>query len=257
MHRPGLVSIITPFYNAEKFLAEAINSVRLQTYGNWELLLIDDRSTDQSTAIANGFALNDARIKLLSLSRNGGAGIARNKGISLATGAYIAFLDADDRWKPRKLEVQLDFMRKQNCSVGFSSYTLIDASGKPLHKIVEALPRLDFQKLLKANYIGNLTGMYHVTALGKINCPSMRKRQDWALWLDVVKKAGSAQGILEPLAEYRINQKSLSSNKMEMLSHNFAVYRNHLGYSYLKSLRLMTIFLYEQLLVKPKQVKTL
>ena len=257
MESPALISIITPYYNPEKFLAEAINSVLAQTYKNWELLLIDDRSTDCSRNIVKKFAEQDKRIRCLSLSRNSGAGIARNLGMIEAKGRYIAFLDADDRWKPHKLQEQLGFMRKHNCIVCYSSYTLIDDTGKPLNKMVEALSNLNYGKLLKSNYIGNLTGIYDVSQLGKISIPSLRKRQDWALWLDVVKKAGSAQGIAEPLAEYRLSGKSLSSNKLEMLKYNFAVYREHLGFSHLKSLWMMCVFLWEHFMVKSKQIKDL
>ena len=257
MQRSELISIITPFYNAEKFLAEAINSILAQTYTTWELILIDDCSTDCSLAIARGFALKEARIKIISLSRNKGTGIARNRGLAKAKGHYIAFLDADDLWRPHKLEVQLKFMRSHDCLVTYTSYELIDNNGETLDKVVKAIPVLDFKKLLKSNYIGNLTGIYNAAILGKFDISPARKRQDWAMWLDILKKTGTARGILEPLAFYRIRENSISSNKPEMIKHNFAVYRKHLGYSYLKSLWMMIFFLREHFWVKPKQIKSL
>ncbi len=145
MQRQILISVIIPFYNAQNFLAEAINSVQSQTYIHWELLLINDGSTDRSTDIAKEFAERDSRIKLLSLSRNAGAGVSRNLGTTKATGDYIAFLDADDRWIPKKLEIQLQFMLKHHCSVSYSSYALIDSIGKPLDKMVQALPNWTFK----------------------------------------------------------------------------------------------------------------
>jgi hypothetical protein len=250
-----MVSIITPFYNAEKYLAESIESVLIQTHTLWELLLIDDCSTDKSAAIALKFTKADSRIKLFTLGKNSGAGIARNKGIEQAKGNKIAFLDADDRWKPHKLSTQLQFMEKSQVRICYSSYTLVNESGKMLGKEVNALPVINFKKLLRANYIGNLTAIYDVEKLGKTYAPIIRKRQDWALWLDLVKKAGSAFGISESLAFYRVRKDSISSNKWTMLRYNFAVYHNHLKYSFLKSTYLMLRFLWEQLLIKPRQTR--
>lgn len=250
-----MVSIITPFYNAEKYLAESIASVIEQTYTNWELLLINDCSTDKSAAVALKYTQADARIKLVTLKQNRGAGIARNKGIERAKGNKIAFLDADDRWKQHKLTTQLKFMEKNQVCICYSSYTLINESGKLLEKEIKALPVLSFKKLLRANYIGNLTAVYDVEQLGKTYAPALRKRQDWALWLDLVNKAGSAHGISESLAFYRVRKDSISSNKWTMLRYNFAVYHTHLQYSLLKSTYLMLGFLWEQLLIKPRQTK--
>jgi len=250
-----MVSVITPFYNAEKYLAESIESVVSQTYTVWELLLIDDCSTDKSAAIALKFAQADARIKLITLEQNSGAGVARNKGIEQAKGNKIAFLDADDRWKPNKLTTQVQFMEKNKVSICYSSYNLINESGKLLGKEVKALPVVHFKKLLRANYIGNLTGIYDVEELGKTYASVSRKRQDWALWLDLVKKAGSAYGLSESLACYRVRNDSISSNKWTILRYNFAVYHRHLKYSSLKSMYLILRFLWEQLLIKPRQIK--
>jgi hypothetical protein len=250
-----MVSIITPFYNAEKYLTESIESVVAQTCTLWELVLIDDCSTDKSAAIALKFTQADARIKLFTLGKNSGAGIARNRGIKEAKGNKIAFLDADDRWKPHKLTTQLQFMEKNQVTICYSSYTLMNESGKLLETEVKALPVVHFNKLLRANYIGNLTAIYDVEQLGKTYAPVLRKRQDWALWLDLVKKAGSAYGISESLAFYRVRKDSISSNKWTMLRYNFAVYHTHLKYSLLKSTYLMLCFLWEQLLIKPRQTR--
>ncbi len=250
-----MVSIITPFYNAEKYLSESIESVIAQTYIIWELLLIDDCSTDKSASIALKYTQVDTRIKLVTLKQNSGAGIARNTGIELAKGNKIAFLDADDRWKPHKLTTQLQFMEKNRITICYSSYSLMNESGKLLEKEVKALPVIHFKKLLRANYIGNLTAIYDVEQLGKTFSPALRKRQDWALWLDLVKNAGSAHGISESLAFYRVRKDSISSNKWRMLRYNFAVYHTHLKYSLLKSTYLMVRFLWEQLLIKPRQTR--
>ena len=250
-----LVSIITPMYNSEKFILKTIESVINQTYSNWELLLIDDGSTDNTIKIVEGFKQKYSNITLLQNPTNLGAAQSRNKGILEAKGDYIAFLDADDLWKPNKLDLQIQFMQTHNCEVSFSSYEQIDENGKPLNKLVQAIPKLTYNKYLKTNYIGNLTGMYNAKTLGKITSPDLRKRQDWLLWLAAIKKSSKpALGIQESLAYYRVRQNSISSNKIELLKYNYLVYKNGLGFSTLKSLYRMLIFLWEHFMVKSKLI---
>lgn len=250
-----LVSIITPMYNSEKFILKTIKSVINQTYSNWELLLIDDGSTDNTIQIVEDFKQKYSNIKLLQNSNNLGAAQSRNKGILEAKGDYIAFLDADDLWKSNKLDLQIQFMQTHNCDVSFSSYEQIDENGKPLNKLVQAIPKLTYNKYLKTNYIGNLTGMYNAKTLGKITSPDLRKRQDWLLWLAAIKKSSKpALGIQESLAYYRVRQNSISSNKIELLKYNYLVYKKGLGFSTLKSLYRMLIFLWEHFMVKSKLI---
>lgn len=253
MKKSSLVSVIMPAYNAAGFIAESIRSVQQQTHQNWELLVIDDASRDATVTMVKEFRSKDDRIKLHVLPNNQGAGFARNIGIKAATGDYISFLDADDLWKPNKLQKQLEIMGREKIEVCYSSYELMDEEGNSRGKEIRALKDLSFDKLKKANYVGNLTGIYNASTLGKIYCPLIRKRQDWGLWLLAVKKAGGAKGILEPLAIYRERKGSISQNKMEMLKYNYRVYRKVLKYSALKSLFWMTLFLWEQLFVKQKQ----
>ena len=257
MKSEALVSVIMPVYNSERFIKASIQSVREQTYSNWELLVIDDASEDQTTAIIKNFAATNNRIKLLQNKENQGAGVSRNKGISQAKGEYIAFLDADDLWKPHKLHAQREFMRENGVSICFSSYELITENGEKRREVVQALPDVTYQKLLKSNYIGNLTGIYNASELGKIYGPEIRKRQDWGLWLAAVKKAGIAKSINEPLAVYRLRKNSVSGNKFEMLRYNFNIYHKVLGYSFFKSLCCMFVFLNEHFFVKKKQLKTI
>ncbi|MCR9182163.1 MAG: glycosyltransferase [Flavobacteriaceae bacterium] len=252
-----LVSVITPVYNAALFLEETIQSVLNQSYTHWELILVDDCSTDSSFEIANAYRERDSRIKAYQLSENQGAGITRNFGIREASGNYIAFLDADDLWFPQKLQKQLDFMMNNNCNICYSSYQLMDEDGSLQPKIIEALSSLSFEKLLKSNYIGNLTGIYNATALGKIYAPVIRKRQDWALWLTALKIDNKALGIKEPLAYYRLRKDSVSKNKTALLKYNYAVYNKVLGLSTFKSLFMMTVFLWEHFFVKSKQEKSI
>lgn len=250
-----LVSIITAMYNSETFISETINSVINQTYKNWELILIDDFSTDSTLQRIQPFLDKNSNIKLIKNTSNLGAAITRNKGIQAAKGDYIAFLDGDDVWKPEKLEIQMAFMQSNDCEVCFSSYQQIDEEGNSLNKLIKALPKLTYNKFLKSNYIGNLTGMYNRKALGKINAPNLRKRQDWLLWLAAVKKSGKpALGIQESLAYYRVRKNSMSSNKYNLLKHNYWVYKKGLGFSTIKSMYCMLIFLKEHFFVKSKQI---
>lgn len=254
MNNEPLVSIVMPAYNAISFIAESIASVQRQTYGNWELLIIDDGSGDGTPALVEEFVKRDQRVRFHALPVNQGAAFARNIGIKASEGDYIAFLDADDLWKPHKLETQLDFMQSRNLNVSYSSYELLDEQGRSLNKMVQALETLSFSKLLRANYVGNLTGMYHAAGIGKIYNPPIRKRQDWAMWLQALKKGGDAKGIKEPLAMYRKRKNSISGNKWEMLQYNYQVYRTVLKFSTLKSGLCFSRFLYEQFFVKSRQL---
>ena len=257
MQKDGLVSVIMPAYNSQDFISESIQSVIDQDYQNWELWIIDDASKDSTKEIAKNFSNNDSRIHLIENTANLGTHHSRNKGIKAAQGDFIAFLDADDIWKTQKLSKQLEFIRKKDAHSCFSSYELISEDGTKLNKKVHALPELSYDKLLKANYVGNLTGIYNAKKLGKIFCPEISKRQDWALWLQVIKEGGTIYGIQESLAQYRVRKNSISRNKLEMLKYNFRVYHQVLGFSYFSSLWKMLIFLNEQFFVKSRQVKAM
>jgi len=252
-----LVSVIMPAFNSAEFIVAAIESVQKQTYLNWELLVIDDASNDLTVASVQNFASSDSRIKLLKNQKNLGAGASRNTGINVANGSFISFLDADDLWMSEKLDVQVNFMLKNNLAMSFSSYRLMTEKGEILSEIVEALPKLSYKKLLKSNYVGNLTGMYKADKIGKIYSPLLRKRQDWGLWLSVLKKAGSASGIEQPLACYRLRNKSISHKKTALLKYNFQIYNKVLDFSFLKSCKYMSRFLWEHFMIKTKQAKTL
>ncbi len=252
-----MVSVITPTFNSEQFIAKTITSIVEQTYQHWELIIVDDASTDKTRTIIEAFAKKDNRITLITHAQNQGAGIARNTAVKNAKGDYIAFLDADDLWRPNKLEIQLQFMKENNVNVCFSSYELINENGESLNKIIEALPSLSYKKQLKCNYIGNLTGMYNAKALGKLPISKLRKRQDWVMWLDILKKAGMAKGIKESLAYYRVRKESMSASKMELITYNYLVYRKALGFGFIKSTIYLLRFLYEYFIIKSKQIKSI
>ncbi|WP_178986378.1 glycosyltransferase family 2 protein [Winogradskyella helgolandensis] len=251
-----LVSIITPMYNNANVIERTISSVLNQTYPNWELLLVDDASTDQIKAILKPYIDKDSRIKLYSHKNNKGAAKARNLGTKMALGNYIAFLDADDLWESNKLQLQVAQLKSNNTDVCFGSYEWIDSEGDPLNKKVHALKSLTYKKLLKANYIGNLTGIYNCEKLGKIYTKDLKKRQDWLLWLEALKRSEKpAIGITKTIAYYRITEGSLSSNKTSLIKHNFNVYRVGLGFSFLKSVVYLIQFFNEHLFVKKRLIK--
>ena len=253
-----LVSIITPVYNAEKFITQTINSIIAQTHQNWELLLVNDASNDASKTIIEKFSSEDTRIHIKNLSENKGAAFCRNEATKMAEGVYIAFLDSDDLWRHDKLEKQLAFMQQNDCAVSFTSYLQIDESGNSLNKRINALPKLSYKKLRLNNYIGNLTGIYNAKKLGKIYSPAMRKRQDWALWLEAVKRSSRpALGLQEDLAYYRISKNAMSANKLSLVKYNYRFYRGYLGFSKPKATYFLLKFFAEYFLVRPKQIERL
>ena len=200
-HQEPLVSIITPLYNASAYIEQTIKSVQAQRYTNWEHLIVDDGSTDTSYAQVAELAKEDARIQLMALPKNKGAAHSRNIATEKAKGSYIAFLDADDLWHPEKLEKQVRLMRQHNVLVSHTSYVHIDQEGHLLGKRVRAIASLTYKKQHTNNYVGNLTGIYNAEKLGKIAAPTIRKRQDWALWLEALRRAKQpAIGLQQDLA---------------------------------------------------------
>ena len=219
-----LVSIITPCYNAEDFIAETISSVQSQTFTNWEWFIVDDFSKDASVSIIAEFAQKDARIKLLPLKKNAGAAVARNMGIALAQGNYMTFIDADDVWSNRFLAENVSRIDQ---SEGFlcASYEMYDATlNRKLGELI--VPEYaTYSAILKKNTISCLTAFIDISRLGKEFMPEIKYRQDMGLWLKYLKKINRVEGISESLAIYRIGKKSLSSNKANLLKHQWTFYR--------------------------------
>lgn len=221
----NFISIVTPLYNAEKYIEHTIKSIQLQTHQNWEMIIVDDCSKDNGPEILRKYAEKDNRIKLIKLSENGGGAVARNRAIKKAKGKYIAFLDSDDLWHPKKLEKQVKFMEENNYDFTYTQYEKIDEEGIPLNEIVRSKDKVNYKGLLKSNQIGCLTAMYNAEKLGKIYMPLIRKRQDYALWLQVLKKVDYGYCLKENLAQYRIVNGSVSSNKMDLIKYNWKLFR--------------------------------
>lgn len=226
----GLVSIITPAYNSHRFISSMIQSVLNQSYTNWELIITDDCSTDDTPNIVRSFSEKDGRIQYHCLEKNSGAGVARNNSIKLAKGRFIAFLDADDMWMSNKLEMQLEYMMKHDCALSYGSYMIVDEEN--VVKGIDVAPfKQTFSQSKKDNKIGCLTVVYDTEKVGKVFMPTIRKRQDWGLLLSVLKKCDIAYGIKTPIAYYRKGQVSLSKNKWSLVKYNIALYQVVLNWS--------------------------
>ncbi len=230
-----MVSIVTPVYNSEKYLADTIKSVISQTYTSWEMIMADDCSGDRSPEIANKYAHIDDRIQVVRLTNNKGPAVARNKAIEMAEGRYIAFLDSDDIWKAKKLEKQIDFMEENNYPFTYTYYSKIDEPGNKLDQLITLPPKIAYKDLLKSNYIGCLTVIYDAKILGKMYMPTIRKRQDYGLWLKILKKVDYAYCLKNFLALYRCRTNSISTNKTEMLQYNWKIFRQIEDLSKIKS----------------------
>ena len=240
----NLVSIITPVYNSAKFLKSAIDSVLAQTYTNWEHILIDDCSTDDSADIIKRYSALDARIVYIKLAKNSGAGIARNTAIKAAKGDYIAFLDSDDQWYPQKLERQLHFMKKNNYHFTFTDYDILIIDNEKTNITIQSEEKVTYKRALYNNPIGCLTVVYNVKFFGKQYFPKLGKCEDHGLWLRLLNKT-NGYGLNECLSSYSKRNDSVSANKFDLIQYQWQVYRKVAKLSMIRSFfySLTTIFL--------------
>lgn len=227
MKKSKKISIIVPIYNAERFLDDTIKTVLNQTYSNWELLLVNDCTKDNSKKIYERYS-KDEKIKWFDLEKNSGAAIARNKGIELSTGDYLCFLDSDDLWEEDKLQKQLDFMTINNYEFSFTGYEFADENGKPNGKKVFVPSKINYKMALKNTTIWTSTVMLNMKKLNKedIYMPNVRRGQDTATWWKILKKVDYAYGLNEILSFYRRTNESLSSNKLKALKRTWYLYRH-------------------------------
>ena len=233
MHK--LVSVITPTFNCGAYILETIRSVQAQTFDNWEMIIADDCSTDDTKEIVGQACEKDPRIKYVRLKTNSGTAVARTEAMKLAKGNYMAFLDSDDLWKPEKLEKQLAFMEENRYPFTATAYEKIDESGRKLNKIVNVIDRTSYNRLLLDCPIGNSTVMYDVDKMGKFEVPNIKKRNDDALWLKMLKQEKYIYGLHEVLMEYRVRSNSISSNKLSLVKYHWKLYREIEHLSVLRS----------------------
>lgn len=224
-----------PAYNAEDYIEYSIQSVINQSWYDWELIIINDFSTDKTVSLVDSF--DDKRIILISLKQNSGAAVSRNIGIEKARGKYLAFLDSDDLWHPDKLKIQVEFMENNDINFTCTMFSNFSNDGK-LIDITKNSPTLDYEGVLKNNP-GNSTVMYNAETLGKFFIPNIRKRNDFVMWLKVIKEAKVLYGIPEVLTYYRVRENSLSSNKASLLKYQWEVYYKIENLSLIKSILLI------------------
>ncbi len=212
----SLVSIITPSYNSKPFIKETIDSVLAQTYQNWEMIIVDDKSQDDSVEYINTLIKDEQRIRLITLNENIGAAMARNRALEVARGKYIAFLDSDDVWLPKKLEIQLDFMQRNNVAISFTSYNTIDENSNENDHTIYAVESLTLVQYLKNTIIGFSTSIIDKELIKEeIKFLDIRIRQDTNLWITLLKNGYKAYGINQVLVKYRIHSNSISANKLK------------------------------------------
>ncbi|MBD5452177.1 MAG: glycosyltransferase [Lachnospiraceae bacterium] len=237
-----LVSIVVPVYNAQNFIRETIQCVQAQTYTQWELLLVDDCSSDNSCNVIEEMQHTDSRIKLIRQETNGGAARCRNKGVSCACGRYLCFLDADDIWGKQKLERELAFISGGKGFV-FTGYEFADENGQGLGKIVHVPEQITYHEALKNTTIFTSTVMIDRTIIADtdIMMPCIES-EDTATWWNILKKYGMGFGLDECLVRYRRSAGTLSSNKLQAIRRIWNLYRNHAKLSVGKSLYCMVFW---------------
>ena len=227
MENLPLVSVIMPCYNMEDYVAESIASVQRQTYSHWELLIVDDASTDSTKEVVRDLADQDERIHFVAKPQHSGIADTRNQCIQMAQGRILAFLDADDIWHPEKTETQLRFMSDNNVGFTYTTYDWIDENGQTLKKSIHTIGNLDYKAYLRNTIIGCSTVMVDTSIVGEVAVPRFRTSEDAATWLNILKKGFLAYALDKPLVSYRIRRKSASSNKLKASTDLWKVYRQN------------------------------
>lgn len=232
-----LVSIITPVYNGERFVAQTIESVLRQTYPHWEMLIVNDGSKDASLDIAQRYSTQDSRIRVIDQA-NAGSAAARNNGIRQAQGRYIALLDADDLWEPTFLESQLRFMAENNAQLVCSAHKRVDEEGTEILRPYYPPQHATYRDMLRTCSITCLTGLYDTVPYGKFYLREDFRslRDDYLFWLEIMRKTGIVYGNQEVLGSYRMSAKGVSHNKRRMVRPQYMAYRRGLGMGVLPSL---------------------
>lgn len=240
----ALVSIITPTYNSAKYIEETVASVQAQTHTYWEMIIVDDCSTDNTLEIVRKLQKSDSRIKLFPLEQNSGPAIARNTGIEEAKGDYMTFLDADDIWFSDFIENSIMTIREKNIHFVFSSYRRSNEDLEFVYSDFIVPQKVNYTDILKTNSISCLTAFVDIKTLGKKKMPEIKKRQDMGLWLQYLKDIPYAYGIQEPKAIYRIRKNSLSRNKMDLLKYQWQFYYKVERIGFFYSIYIMLIWAY-------------
>lgn len=228
-----LVSVIMPSYNTAEFIKESINSVLNQTYQNFEIIIVDDCSTDNTDEVVA--EIKDERIKYIKNQKNSGAAVSRNRALREAKGKWIAFLDSDDVWLPEKLEKQISFMKENDYRFTYTDYRIV-WNGKDMEPKIYIGPNVVNRKLMyRYCYFSTITVMYNREAIGLVQIADVKKNNDYAMWLKIIEKADCYR-LPEVLSYYYKHDNSISSgSKIKLIKHHYILYRKAMGLGKLKS----------------------
>ncbi len=237
------ISIITPAYNAENYIGETIKSVKNQTYKDWEMIVVDDCSTDYTSMLVSEYAKDDPRIRLIKAPQNGGVAKARNLGLEHAIGDYIAFVDSDDLWKPEKLEKQLAFMQKKGCVLSYTDFQKFNTNDGSLGKVMKCPMKMRANDILKNTAIGCLTVMVDKKQSGEFRMPPLGHTEDNCTWYQILKDTNQiAYNVGEILSLYRDGNASMTKNKGKSAKQQWYTYRGYFKFSRIKSVYYFTCY---------------
>ena len=228
-----LVSIITPCYNSEQFIVETYQSIFNQTYKNWEWIIVDDCSKDNSVELIKSF--NDDRVKLFVQDNNQGAAVARNKALDIAKGKYITFIDSDDLWLPNFLETTINYLENNNENLVYTSYKRVDENLNFALNDFIAIDKINRNRILYNCPIPMLTSVYNASEIGIVKFPDVELREDHAMWIDLLERTKYARAIKESLAIYRMRENSVSRNKWNIAIKQYNVYKKYLRMNIIQS----------------------
>ena len=229
-----LVSIIIPYYKKKDYIKKTINSILKQTYKKFEIIIINDEPGELSKNILSFLKKKDSRIKIINNKKNIGAGKSRNKGINIAKGKYIAFIDSDDLWKKNKLLKQIEFMRKKNIEISHTSYEIIDDD--LVTRGTRQAKLMNYKKLIKSCDIGLSTVIIKKSLIKNLRFPNLKTKEDYVLWLEIAKKGKTIHALNTKLTQWRKSKNSLSSSVARKLTDGYYVYRHHLKFNFIKYL---------------------
>lgn len=241
-HTASTVSVIMPAYNAAAYIEAAVRSVMAQTHTAWELLVIDDGSSDDTCTIVERLMTEDSRIRLHRNACNSGVAVTRNRGLDLCRGEYVAFLDSDDIWHPEKLQKQLTLARQEQASLVYTSYDIMDGDGQSCLKPYIVPPSTDLDHLLKENVIGCSTVLLSAEVATQYRFTPGFYHEDYCLWLEILRDGYRAVGCTERLARWRLIGTSRSFDKRNGARNRWRIYRRHMGFSLLTSCRYFLVY---------------
>ena len=242
MNSKPLVSVVMPAYNCQRYIESAIRSVMDQSCRDWELIVVDDLSDDSTSELVQKLSEIDDRIRLVENEINMGAAESRNRGLELSLGEYVAFLDSDDLWHPEKLEHQLQRMQESGADISYTSYSIIDENGNSCKSDYIVSGKSTFDELLKENFIGCSTVMITRKIAEKYRFTKEFYHEDYCLWLDILRDGYESAGCTEVLVDWRFLSNSRSYDKKGSAINRYKIYREHLGFSVLKSIKLMAYY---------------